>query len=36
MIRCLNCGQTFDALSAYQRHQWSAHAGEPDHGEQYR
>ena len=32
-IRCLNCQDTFADVEAYQRHQWNAHAGEPDHGE---
>jgi hypothetical protein len=33
MIRCLNCGGTFDSLEAYQSHQWRDHGGEPDEGE---
>lgn len=33
MPRCLNCGQAFETLEAYQRHDWNAHAGEPDRGE---
>lgn len=36
MIQCLNCGESFDGVEGYQRHQWTAHAGELDRGEAYR
>jgi uncharacterized C2H2 Zn-finger protein len=31
LIRCLGCGETFDSLEEYKRHQW--HADHPDNGE---